>query len=251
VRIVIVDDEPFARDELKYLLSLQPDAEVVAEASDGLSAVEIIEATRPDLVLLDIQMPGLNGFEILRTLNLEQMPQFIFITAYDQFAVRAFEVSAIDYLLKPVSEERFAQALERYRKTLAVQNNNSAIEQLKNLLSSLPNQQTYARTLVGRKRERIFLIPVANIFAVEMESQMVYIVTEKERYWSNETLSGIESRLNPEEFMRTHRQSIVRIDAISELEPLLNERMLLKLKNGHEVTASRNHLSEIRRKLGL
>ncbi len=249
MRIVIIDDEPLAREELRYLLTNHPDCTVVGEAEDGPSAVRAIEELKPDVVLLDVQMPGFDGFDVLRAVRLDRPPRFVFVTAYDRYAVRAFEVTATDYLLKPVAPDRLARALDRCRALSGSATETTVPEQLRLLLSSLSPR--HARQLVGRKHQRIFLIPVDEVLCLEMESRLVFIVTEKDRYWTNETLGGLLERLDPERFVRVHRRTVVRLDAVRELAPLTNERMLLRLCNGHEVTASRNHLADLKERLGL
>lgn len=265
MRIVIVDDEPFARDELRFLIEQHSDCQIIGEAEDGPGAVQLIESTRPDIVFLDIQMPGINGFEVLRALHLEHLPQFVFVTAYDQYAVRAFDVSATDYVLKPVAEDRLGQALERCRRQLQPSLSTQAspslphsssgapsqLSQIQSLLAALPPRSSFARQVVGRKNQRLFILSVDELVCLEMESQLLFLVTEKERYWSNETLTDLLNRLDPEQFIRVHRQAAVRLSAVRELSPLSNERMLLRLSNGHEVSASRNYLPDLKNRLGL
>ncbi|MBX7220122.1 MAG: response regulator [Blastocatellia bacterium] len=269
MKILIVDDEPLARDEVRFLVSQQADCEVIGEAENGMEAVERIESLNPDVVLLDIQMPGLSGFDVLRALHTETLPLFVFITAFDRYAIQAFEVSAVDYLLKPVEFERLQRALHRCRERLShrketdrqesglpAQTSMSAfqaqsLQELQSLLAALPAPPRYARQLVGRKQQRILLVPTEDVFCIEMESQLVFLVTEKDRYWTNDTLTEVLARLDPEIFVRVHRQAAVRLTAVRELAPLSNERMLLRLNNGHEVTASRNYLPELKARLGL
>ncbi len=214
-RVILIDDEPPARKKLRYFLKKDPRIEIVGEADNGLAAIRLIEELRPDLVFLDIQMPHMNGFEVLQELR-SHRPQVIFTTAYDQYAVRAFEVRALDYLLKPFDEQRFQEALAR-----VFQNKNTrkeVDEKIEDLLGELQSKQSFLRRILMRSEGRIFFIKTDQIHWIEAEEKYVRIHTGKESYLHRETMNALEAKLDPDRFVRIHRSQIVNMDRIKELQ---------------------------------
>jgi two-component system LytT family response regulator len=249
MRILIADDEPHCRAELKYLLSSEP-VTIVAEATNGIEALEICRRLSPELVFLDIQMPGLSGLEVAAALEPDALPQLVFVTAYDQHALKAFELGAIDYLLKPVSAERLQQSIARAAKQRALPHNPMA-EQIDTLVNAWQEvKPEYLKRVVVRKGEKIFVFPLSEIYCFEMESQLLFAVTETERYWTNYQMKTLEARLEPQHFVRVHRESIVNINYIKELAPITRERYLLTLHNNHQVNVSRNYLPQLKELIG-
>lgn len=253
MRILIADDESHCRLELKHLLADYSDIEVVGEALNGLQALEQTRNLTPDLLFLDINMPGLSGLEVATALDTDPLPTIVFVTAYDQHAIKAFELGAIDYLLKPITPERLEQTLTRIRKKLSISppDNTASTEQISSLMKVwTATQPDYLARIVCRKGQRMLVIPIADVYCFEMESQMLYAVCEKERYWTNYQLKSLEPRLDPKKFVRSHRESIVNIEYIRELAPITRERYELTLHNNYKINVSRNYLPEIKELLG-
>ncbi len=244
MRVLIVDDESHCRSELKHLLADYPMLEIVGEAMNGVDALEKCRTLLPDIIFLDIQMPGLTGLEVAAAL--EQVPQIIFVTAYDQHALKAFEVGAIDYLLKPINSERLEQSIS---KAIKQQNlpENPMPTQVETLIKTWQEtKQEYLARIVGRKAQRIFVLPINDIYCFEIESQLLYAVTEKERYWTNYQMKTLEVRLDPKQFVRVHRESIVNINYIREIAPITKERYEITLHNSYKLGVSRNYLPHIK-----
>ncbi|MFY9222051.1 MAG: LytTR family transcriptional regulator DNA-binding domain-containing protein [Blastocatellia bacterium] len=242
MRVLIVDDESHCRSELRHLLTDFSELEIVAEAVNGIDALEKCRNFNPELVFLDIQMPGLNGLEVAAAL--ENLPKLIFVTAYDQHALKAFEVGAIDYLLKPINSERLAQSIHRVLKQPI---ENQQTNQLETVIKTWSQaKQEYLARIVGRKGQRIFVLPIDQIYCFEIESQLLHAITEKERYWTNYQMKSIETRLDPKKFVRVHRESIVNINYVREIAPITKERYEITLHNGYKVGVSRNYLSQIK-----
>lgn len=242
VRAVVVDDEPLAREIIKEYLQEFPEVEVVAEAADGQEAIEAITREKPNLLFLDIQMPGASGFEVLE--HLETVPQIIFSTAYDEYALQAFEVNAVDYLLKPVSRERFAKALERALKQRAMQ-----IADLDRVVALL--QQTRQRTTIPdrifvRVGHRIVPVPTKEIVWIEAAGDYAQLHTTTDSYCCNLGLGELERRLDPAEFVRVHRSSMIAVSALKHLESDGEGGFIATLKNGARVRVSRSHAAKMR-----
>jgi two-component system LytT family response regulator len=243
MRILIVDDEAPARERLKrYLVSLEG-MEVIGEASDGAQAVETIEAQSPDLVLLDIQMPGLDGFGVVEAL--EDPPAIIFVTAYDQYAIRAFEVHALDYLLKPFSRERLGQAIFRAQDALAEGQDLSA--QLRLLLKDLAAQGRYLSRLAVRDGKCILVLDAEQIDWIGVEDEQVLVHVSDRVYSIRRTLAELETRLDPARFFRAHRSAIVNLDRIQEIIPWFKGSYVLRLTTGAEVDLSRAQARALRK----
>jgi two-component system, LytTR family, response regulator len=245
IRTLIVDDEPLAREGIRLHLEEHGDIEVIGECGTGEEAVQQIEARDPDLVFLDIQMPGLDGFAVLEALGDSELPAVVFVTAYDQFALRAFEAHALDYLLKPFEVERFNKALDRVRVQLRGQSNGAADERLRNLLASLNGKERFLERLVARTGGKILILRVDDIDWVEAAANYVRVHIGARQYLVRETMANLETRLDPDRFLRIHRSVIVRKDRIKELEPLFQGDYSIVLVDGTRLTSSRGYRDRI------
>jgi two-component system LytT family response regulator len=246
MRTLIVDDEPPARERLKRLLADIEGVELIGEAEGGIQAVEMIERERPDLVLLDIQMPGLDGFEVIEALA--DPPPVIFVTAYDEYAIRAFEVNALDYLLKPFSRERLEKAIRRAQEEL-VEGRDFATR-LGPLLESLAAQGQYLTRLAVRDRDRIRVLDVGEVDWIGVEGEQVMIHVGDQAYPIRRTLAELEARLNPTCFFRAHRSAIVNLSRVKEVIPWFKGSHKLRLTTGAEVDLSRARARALRKILG-
>jgi DNA-binding LytR/AlgR family response regulator len=246
MRVLIVDDETPARERLKRLLADFEDVQLVGESRDGVEAVEQIEKLSPDLVLLDIQMPGLDGFGVIEAL--EEPPLIIFVTAYDEYAIRAFEVNALDYLLKPFSRERLQKAICRTREGLAEERDLGA--QFGPLLESLAAQGRYLARLAVRDRDRIRVVDVDKVDWISVEDERVLVHLGDQAYPIHRTLTELEARLDPAHFFRAHRSAIVNLDRVKEIIPWFKGSHKLRLTTGAEVDLSRARARALRKLLG-
>jgi two-component system, LytTR family, response regulator len=246
MRTLIVDDEAPARERLKRYLATLAGVEVIGEASDGVQAVEMIEHLGLDLVLLDIQMPGLDGFGVIEAL--EDPPPIIFVTAYDQYAIRAFEVHALDYLLKPFSRERLAKAIQRAQDALAEGQDVSA--QIRPLLEGLAAGGRYLTRLAVRDRESILVLDADGIDWIGLEDEQVVVHVGDQAYPIRRTLTELEARLDPKRFFRAHRSAIVNLDRVQEIIPWFKGAHILRLTTGAEVDLSRAQARALRKMLG-
>jgi two-component system, LytTR family, response regulator len=246
LRAVIVDDEPLAREGMRLHLEAEPGIEVVGEAADGAAAIDLVRDVRPDLLFLDVQMPGLNGFDVVEQLGADDLPAVIFVTAWDRFALRAFDAHAIDYLLKPVDPERLRRALERARQLLAGEPRRSLEERIHALLQGVGRGADHLSRVVVRHQGRILLVRVDDIDWIEAASNYVQIHVRGKSFTLRETMGRLEERLDPAEFLRIHRSLIVRIDRIREMEPLLQGDYLIVLADGTRLTSSRSYRQRIR-----
>jgi two-component system, LytTR family, response regulator len=253
MRILIADDEPKSRRRLTRMLADYPEVEICGEAADGIATLEAIERLNPDVVLLDIQMPGLDGFEVIRELSGPKVPLIIFVTGYNKYAVQAFEVSAVDYLLKPIPEERLKEALERARDKLLKElacPSMEAMQQIHRLTGALDAQISYAKRLVGRRKSKSYVLQVPEVQAFECTDEQVYaVITEQERFLLNQTLKDLEALLNPNRFVRVHRQAIVNIAYVVEIDQAPSGDGSAKLKCGYAVDLSRRYVQLLKEKL--
>jgi DNA-binding LytR/AlgR family response regulator len=242
LRVLIVDDEPLARERLKRLLADIEGVEVIGEAESGVRAVEMIEGQNPDLILLDIQMPGLDGFEVIEALA--HPPLVIFVTAYDEYAIRAFEVHALDYLLKPFSQERLERAIFRAQEELT--EDRDFAERLTPLLQNLADRGRYATRLAVHERDRIRVVDVAEVDWIGIEKEEVFVHVDEEAYLIRRTLSELEARLDPACFFRAHRSAIVNLDRVQEIIPWFKGSHRLRLTTGAELDLSRRRARALR-----
>jgi two-component system LytT family response regulator/two-component system response regulator LytT len=257
LRAVVVDDEQPARDEVCFLLGEVGGVDVVGQASNGLEALQVIEAEAPDMVMLDVQMPGLTGFEVARRLfDAGVESQLVFVTAYDQHAIQAFEVNAVDYLLKPVEAGRLNTAVERVRRRLASERGAAkppAFE-LDRLLQLLSQRQEHREQLAVKIADRFLLIQADDVVHASVENDVVTVVTNSLSGTSNyRTLDELQARLDPSVFWRVHRSHLVNINKIKEIVPWFSRNYLLKMKDakGSEIPVSRSQTKRLREYLKL
>jgi two-component system LytT family response regulator len=246
MRIIIVDDEQPARERLKRLLADIAGVELIGEAGDGPQAVELIGRERPDLVLLDIQMPGLDGFGVIEAL--EKPPPIVFVTAYDEYAIRAFEVNALDYLLKPFSRKRLEQAIRRAQEEIAEKQDFAS--RLAPLLENLAVQGRYLTKLAVRDGNRIRVLDVDEVDWIGVENEQTLIHAGSAAYPIRRTLTDLEVRLEPARFFRAHRSAIVNLDRVKEIVPWFKGSHKLRLTTGDEVELSRAQARALRKILG-
>ena len=250
IRTLIVDDEPLGRERIRALLARDPEIDVVEECPDGRRAVVAIERSRPDLVFLDVQMPEMDGFAVLEAIAGDRMPAIIFVTAYDRYAVQAFEVHALDYLLKSFDRDRFEAALERAKEEIQRSKTGVLNERLAGLLEDLQAKQKRLTRLVVKSGGRIVFLGADEIDWVEAADNYVRIHAGRESHLIRETLQSLEGRLNPDKFLRIHRSTLVNLDRIRELQPLFHGDYLVKLNDGTELTLSRNYREKLLEPLG-
>ena len=243
MRVLIVDDEPIARRGLRRLLGAEPDVEIVGEAGSGTAAVPAIEELNPDLVLLDIQMPEMGGLEVVATVGPANMPAVVFVTAYDKYAVEAFDLNAADYVLKPVDPERLSRALARARQRIAAGNRGDLEERLRRVLEQ--TRPVLPERLVVRSAGRIQFVDAEDIDWISAEDNYVRIYAAGRTYLMRETVGGMEARLDPARFVRIRSSTIVRIARIREIRPLLNGTFELQLQDGTRVTSARRFRDRI------
>jgi len=249
IRTLIVDDEPLARERLRGMLASRADVQVVAEAGSGVEAVSQVEAHRPDLLFLDVQMPGLDGFEALKMIEPDGLPLVVFVTAYDQYAVAAFEANAVDYLLKPIRRQRLEQAIGKVGEKLSSRDAASgAAAQLNALLQSVaPPRERYLQRLPARVRNRILVLPVDQITSFKLDGGLVCATTAEGEYRTKyTTFTELEGLLDPRIFLRIHRQSIINLDHVREITSIDKHSARLTLSCGRQTPVSRSHLKELR-----
>lgn len=250
IRTLIVDDEPLAREWVRNGLQEEADVEIVAECGDGFEAVKAVTELKPDLMVLDVQMPGLDGFGVLASLEPQDLPAVIFVTAFDRYALKAFEAHAVDYLMKPFSSERLHEALERARAEVDRSSSRDLKAALNALLEDIQRERAYPEWLLIKKDDRSVFLRVADIDWIESSRNNVRLHVGKEIYVFHETTSGIEAKLDPKKFFRIHRSTIVNIEKIKEMHPWFNGDYAVTLKDGTKLTLSstyRERLKEFRR----
>lgn len=238
---LIVDDEPLARDRVKRFLRDEHDIRIVGECGNGKEAVAAIKSQRPDLVFLDIQMPEKNGFEVVKALDEKTMPSVIFVTAYDQYALQAFDVHALDYLLKPFNRERLHKAVSHARDQIETKRMGNLDERLSSLIADLRGEKKYLERLVVKSVGRVYFLKVDDIDWIEAAGNYVKLHAGREAHMIRETMNGIEGKLDPEKFLRIHRSTVVNIDRIKELHPMFSGDYAVILRNGTELALSRNY----------
>jgi two-component system, LytTR family, response regulator len=244
LKTLIVDDEPIARKVLREELELIDDVEVIGEASDGVAALEKISREHPDLVLLDLQMPAMGGLEVVRQLKHgKRLPAIVVVTAHDEHALQAFEAGAIDYLLKPVRQERLSEAVER-AKRLTGRQATERIAQLQEI--AYPAAGPRSRRIVGKIGEEYFLLSADEIYAFQAEGDLVWIVGAKRKYLATQTLKVLEDRLKNTSFRRIHRNALVNVDHVRKMSALSSQRWLITLANDQEFIASRRQARSVR-----
>ena len=250
IKVLVADDEPLARERLAGLLSQEADIEVVGQARDGEEAVTAIHDDSPDLVFLDVQMPQMSGFDVIEAVGSDKMPPVIFVTAYDQHALKAFQVRALDYLLKPFDRERFKDALSRARKQLERDENGDLGRRLLALVKDLRRDQPKSDRLVVKSGGRLFFLRTDEIDWVEAAGNYVRLHVGPGSHLLRETMNAIEGRLDPEKFFRIHRSRIVNMERIQELQPWLNGEYAVLLRTGTRLTLSRGYREKLQDRLG-
>jgi two-component system LytT family response regulator len=250
IRVLLVDDEPLARSMLREMLQGDPHVDIIGESCNGQEAIEAIHHHSPDLLFLDVQMPEVGGFEVLSSLTSRPLPHVIFVTAYDQYAVRAFEVHAIDYLLKPFDQERFDVSWQRAKEVIMRERNGGTDQRILALLEELKAGNKYLERLVIKATGRIYFLETSEIDWIEAEGNYVSVHSAKKTHLLRETISSLEAQLDPKQFVRIHRSSIVRIDRIQELQPWFHGEYRIILHDGTQLTLSRNHRENLQEALG-
>ena len=243
IRTLVIDDEQPARERLRQLLTAHPDVEVVGEAEDGLQAAERIAELTPDLVLLDIQMPGASGLDVAASLG-RPRPAVIFCTAYDQYAVDAFELSALDYLLKPVNRARLAAALDRVRSAGAPHGRDRALEQLSHAAGLAPTR------FLARRGARFRVVPVTEVVAFTFVDGVTHLVTATEQLSMQPTLAALARRLDAQRFFQVSRTAIIRLDAVKEAKPFSDGTGEIFLANGQTMVVARRRWRALLDRLG-
>lgn len=246
IRVLIIDDEELARRSLAGLLAAESDVEVLAEAANGLEALERIEELQPDAVFLDIEMPGLNGFDVLR--NLARPPLVIFATAYDEFALKAFEANAVDYILKPLDPQRVKQAVDRLRVALRREPGDQT-EMLRRLLREL--KPSAPQKIAGHRGKRIVLLSPKEIVRAAIEDKLVFLYAGSERYLTDRTVGELEEVLSSSGFFRISRGELVNLEYVREFIPWFSGTAHIKLINGEELEVSRERARELKSAMGI
>ncbi|MEM1202749.1 MAG: LytTR family DNA-binding domain-containing protein [Acidobacteriota bacterium] len=246
IRTLLIDDEPLAREKTRSFLEGLDDIEIIGECRDGKEAVETIDREAPDLIFLDVQMPEMDGFEVLENLDRDKLPTVVFVTAYDQYALKAFDVHAVDYLLKPFDRERFKEALARARQDVARRQMGDVKDQLLALLEDVGRKRaTFPERLVVKTSGRVVFIKVDDIDWVDAAGNYVRLHLGSENHLLRETMSRLEERLDPQKFLRIHRSTIVNIERIRELQQQFHGDYLVVLKSGQRLTLSRSYRDKI------
>jgi two-component system, LytTR family, response regulator len=251
VRTLIVDDELLARERLRQLLAAEPEIEITGECSDGNAAVEAIQTKRPDLIFLDVQMPELDGFGVLEAIEADPAPVVVFVTAHDKFALRAFEVHAVDYLLKPFDRERFKTALDRALDRVKHREGANAAQQAQaTMIAELRPPSKPLERLAVKTGGKVIFVKVGDIDYIESAHNYVELHVEKQSHLLRETLNAIEARLPADKFVRISRSVIVNIERVKELQPLFYGEYTVTLHNGVRLTLSRRFRDKLQQ-LGL
>ena len=261
VRILIVDDEPSAREILREMLNdeVQSGAvKIIGECADGREAVRLIQTAKPDIVFLDVQMPETDGFGVLSALSAEQLPIIIFVTAYDQYALRAFEFHALDYLLKPFDRERFDQAFKGAKTMLSQKRAGNLNDRIIALLeerkapavAQSASSPKFLERLVIKAEGRVFFLRVEEIEWIEAEGNYVALHIEKKAYLFREAISVLETQLNPLIFQRIHRSTVVNIDCIKELQPMFRGEYSVVMRDGTQLKLSHSYRDKLQKHLG-
>jgi two-component system LytT family response regulator len=250
VRTLIVDDEPLARQRLRRLLEADPDVTVVGECGDGEQAVAEVRALRPDLLFLDVQMPLLDGFGVLHALAGDTPPAVIFVTAHDRYALKAFEVHALDYLLKPFDRERFRETLSRAQQQLERSNGGDLERRLTAIVQDLKPAKAKTDRFVVKSGGRIFFVRTGEIDWIEAAGNYVKLHVGTDSHLIRETMNSVETKLSPDMFVRIHRCHIVNIEQVRELQPWFNGEYVVFLKNGTRLTLSRGYRERLQERVG-
>jgi two-component system, LytTR family, response regulator len=246
-RVVIADDEKPARRKISFFLEPEAEFSVVGEAADGLEALEMIRDCQPDLVFLDIQMPGLTGFEVIDAIGAAEFPYVIFTTAYNEHALKAFEVHAVDYLLKPFTGERFRAALDEFR---ARRGTRGSEERILDALHSIYAPDAFLQRVLIRDGERVFPVKLDDVIRISAEEKYVRLHLKQRSYLYRTALSNLVERLDPRKFVRVHRSEVLNLDFIAELQPWSHGDYVIVLRDGNKIPLSRTYREQLLRALG-
>jgi two-component system LytT family response regulator len=250
IRSIVIDDEPLARRRIRRLLARDPDVEVLCDCSNGYEAIEAISEQSPDLIFLDVQMPEIDGFEVLQQLRVDAQPYVVFVTAYDRYALKAFEVSAVDYLLKPFDRKRFEKALQRAKSRMSFERGNDLNQRTLAVLEELRARSSYLDRLLIKSAGRAFFLKVEEIDWIEAEGKYVRIHSGRESYLLREGIGSLELQLDPRKFVRIHRSTIVNLDRVRELQPWFNQEYRVLLHDGTTLMLSRSCRRKLAELLG-
>jgi two-component system, LytTR family, response regulator len=260
LRTLIADDEPLARQRIADLLKSERDIEIVGEVDNGIAAVDAIRSLHPDLVFLDVQMPGRSGLEVAREVGVDDMPLAIFVTAFDKHALEAFEVAAIDYLVKPFDDERFEQALQRARRMIELREVDKLRSRLLSVLqgeravdkeTEAPQAGEYLERIPVEMRGKVRVVPVSEVDFIVASGPYAELYSGDRRYVIRESMQHLEDRLDPDVFIRTHRSVIVRLDLIETLHKGAGGDYEVQLKGGRRLRVSRSRIDALEKKLGV
>jgi two-component system LytT family response regulator len=246
IRTLIVDDEPLARERIKRFLTSERDLELIGECVEGREAVAAIQTLKPDLVFLDVQIPELDGFGVVKAIGIAEMPAVIFVTAYDRYALQAFDVNALDYLLKPYNRERFRKAVERARAQLSNGAKGELNERLLSLLENFkPEPPRHLERLMIKSSGRVFFLRTEELDWIEAEGNYLRVHAGRESHLLRETMNRLASKLDPDKFLRIHRSTLVNIERIKELQPLFSGDYVVILRDGKQLTLSRSYRDKL------
>ena len=251
LRVAIVDDEPLARERIRGFLALEPDVTIVGEAADGAAAIDLLQETEADLLFLDIQMPEVDGFAVLRMLGAERVPVTLFVTAYDQYALQAFEAHALDYLLKPFDRERFARAVARARELIRGRRAGGDFDDRLAAALRQTAPGAWADRIAAKAGSRTVLLRTDQIDYVEAASNYLRLWVGPEKLLIRETLQSLETRIDPARFLRIHRSFLVNLDRVKEVEPFFHGDAILTLTDGRKLTLSRTYRARFEERYGL
>lgn len=247
LRVLIVDDESLARERIRTLLRTVPDVVVAGECRNGPEAVAALQAGQAELVFLDVQMPGMDGFDVIRTVGPAHMPAVMFVTAYDRYALQAFEVHALDYLLKPFQVDRFNEAVARAVRVLRRPDGDASQQRLESLLADLKPQPRPVAHVLVKSRTRVYFVAVDEIDWIESAGNYVRLHAGRQVHLLRQTMSTLEAQLDPDRFLRIHRSYIVNVGRVSELRPVYSGEHEVLLKDGTRLTMSRSYRSGLDR----
>lgn len=245
IKTLVVEDDPLARKRIEELLQNDSQIELVGSCGDGEDAVIQIEKNQPELIFLDIQLPGIDGFEILKLINPKFFPHIIFATAYDQYAVKAFEYNTIDYLLKPFEDQRFYRALNSAKERILHQDKGQVFDQVQSMLNYLKKDGGFLKRFLIKQEDRIHIIPIDEIQWIEADGYNMKIISHDQEYTLRETMKELESKLDPEVFLRIHRSYIINIDYVKEIQEWFKGDYMAILKNNKKLTISRSYYKKV------
>jgi two-component system LytT family response regulator len=250
IRLLTVDDEPLAREKVRTMVAADPEMEIIGECTNGAEAIAAVHGLRPDLMLLDVQMPQIDGFAVLDALKSDYLPLVIFVTAFDHYAIQAFEVHALDYLLKPFDRERFEAAIEHAKTHLRGTRNGHLDQRILSLLKQIEADSRYLERLVVKTGGRVFFLLTAEIDWIEAEGNYVNVHAARKSHLLRESISGLEAQLDPKDFIRIHRSTIVNLRRVKELQPWSHGEYHVILHDGTQLTLSRNYRDNLQHVLG-